>query len=167
MIRTGFFSVRRQQTGFTLIELMVTVTIAAILAALATPSFKSLIVRQRIKNASADLVSHLTLSRSEAIKQNSDVTIASTTNNNSWANGWSINSLGGTVGTHAAFVGLTISTGVGGSSSLVFNRSGRLTASSASTTFQIGDATSGSAVIGRCVRIGLAGLATSVDGSCQ
>lgn len=160
------FNGHRQQTGFTLVELLITVAIAAILAALAAPSFQTLMARQRIKTGSADLVSHLTLSRSEAIKQNSDVTMTSASNDSSWASGWVITSSGGPVGTHGAFTGLAISTGSGGPSSVVFNRSGRLATSGASSTFQISDATPGSTVTGRCVTIGLTGQATSIDGSC-
>lgn len=167
MKRQAFFRARRPQMGFSLIELMITVTLVAIMAALAAPSFRSLMARQRIKTASADLVSHLTLSRSEAIKQNSDVTMTSSSGDSSWTNGWTISSVGGPVGTHVAFTGIVISTGSGGPSSVVYNRSGRLTMSGTSTTFQISDASSGSTVTGRCVTIGVTGQATSIDGSCS
>ena len=59
----------RSATGFTLIELMVTIAIAAILATLAAPSFREYIVSQRIKNASFDLFTALTLARSEATQE--------------------------------------------------------------------------------------------------
>jgi len=61
--------------GFTLTELMVKVTIAAILLAIGIPSFRSFILGQRVKTASFDTVYTLTLARSEAIKRNSDVVI--------------------------------------------------------------------------------------------
>ena len=57
--------------GFTLIELLVVVTIAAIFAALAAPAFGSFIAGQRVKTASYDVWSILTLARSEALKRNS------------------------------------------------------------------------------------------------
>src|SRR4030065_680108 len=56
--------------------------VAGILATMAVPSFKSLIQSQRVKNAGFELYSSLALARSEAIKRNSDVTIATTTNAN-------------------------------------------------------------------------------------
>ena len=44
----------RKPRGFTLIELMVVVALAAILAALAAPSFKSFVSGQRVKAAASD-----------------------------------------------------------------------------------------------------------------
>lgn len=78
--------------GFTLIELMVVIAVAAILATLAAPSFKSLIAAQRLRNASFDLVSDLLLARSEALKlQRTVVLTPSSTGADGWATGWSIN----------------------------------------------------------------------------
>ena len=62
--------------GFNLTELMVVVAVAGILAAVALPSFTSLSQSQRVKSASFDIYALITVARSEAIKRNSDVTIA-------------------------------------------------------------------------------------------
>lgn len=49
-------SPKRAQSGFTLIELMITVSIVAILMSIAVPSYRSYIVKQRISTGQADLV---------------------------------------------------------------------------------------------------------------
>lgn len=49
-------SIRGKQGAFTLIEMMITVAIVAILAAIALPSYNSYIIKSEIRTAQADLV---------------------------------------------------------------------------------------------------------------
>src|SRR5512133_2253989 len=81
--------------GFTLVELLVTLAVAGILASLAMPSYREFVANQRIKTASFDLMSSLTLARSEAIKRAAQVTVAPA--GGTWANGWSVTSPDGVV----------------------------------------------------------------------
>jgi prepilin-type N-terminal cleavage/methylation domain-containing protein len=74
--------------GFTLIELMVTITIVGILLAIGVPSFRGFVAGQRVKTASYDISSVLTYARSEALKRNADVVI--TPNTGGWQNGWCV-----------------------------------------------------------------------------
>ncbi|HJW01959.1 MAG TPA: GspH/FimT family pseudopilin, partial [Azospira sp.] len=69
--------------GFSLIELMVTLSVLAIVLVIAAPSFGNFVLSQRVKTASFDVVASLSFARSEAIKQNGNVTIAPT--GGSWA----------------------------------------------------------------------------------
>jgi type IV fimbrial biogenesis protein FimT len=82
--------------GFTLVELLVTLAIAAILFGLAVPSMARFLQSNRLTTATNTLVSNLQLARSEAIERgvpvmlckSADGTSCSTSAGVSWANGW-------------------------------------------------------------------------------
>lgn len=63
----------QNRSGFTLIELMITIAVLAILAAIALPSFKSTLERRQIIGAAENLQTDLQYARSEAIKQNQTI----------------------------------------------------------------------------------------------
>lgn len=68
--------------GFTMIELLVVITISAILVATAIPSFQWFIARNRASNASNDLLAALQLARAEAIRRGAPVSVCRTLNPN-------------------------------------------------------------------------------------
>lgn len=84
----------RPQRGFTLIELMVTVAVVAVLAALAAPSFRTQIASARLTSHANALLSSLLLARSEAIKRNGRVVLckssdgATCVTGGAWQQGW-------------------------------------------------------------------------------
>lgn len=69
---------RRKNSGFTLIELMITVAIVAILAYLAAPSFQETLQKQRVEGAAEGLLAALHNAKAEAIKTNSAMRIVFT-----------------------------------------------------------------------------------------
>jgi len=77
-----------------LVELMITLVIVAILLGIGIPSMKSFMQGNRLIAASNALVSAVHIARSEAIKQNTAVTVCESSNGTScgnsgdWKNGW-------------------------------------------------------------------------------
>ena len=65
----------KSNAGFTLIELIVTVAIAAIVLTLGVPSFQEIINNNRLTAGANELVGALHLARSEAVKRNVRVTL--------------------------------------------------------------------------------------------
>ena len=55
--------------GFTLIELMVTLTVMAILLSIAAPSFTSLMAANRMSTQTNEFIGALNLARSEAVRR--------------------------------------------------------------------------------------------------
>lgn len=67
--------------GFTLVELVVTLAIAAILATIAVPAFTSTLESLRARRATESMVAGLYNAKSEAIKQNAFVRVVFKTSN--------------------------------------------------------------------------------------
>jgi type IV fimbrial biogenesis protein FimT len=87
----------KKERGFTLLELMVTVTIVAILAALAAPSFTRLIADNNLSTQVNSLLADLRFARSEAIKRGINITLCpsstslnttATCSGSDWRTGW-------------------------------------------------------------------------------
>lgn len=66
-------------SGFSLIELMITIAVLAILVALAAPSFTAMINANRITGQTNELISSLQLARMEAVRRNEAVRVCRTT----------------------------------------------------------------------------------------
>lgn len=66
-------------SGFTLIELMVTIAVLAIVAVLAAPSFGNLIDRSRLTASANEVVGALQTARMEAVRRNTSVVLCPST----------------------------------------------------------------------------------------
>lgn len=100
---------KHRARGLTLVELLVTLAIVAVGAAIAAPSFKGMIADTRLSAQANDLLASLKYTRSEAVKRNARVSICkkasdatcdvTATATASWQGGWLVFVDGGTAGT--------------------------------------------------------------------
>jgi len=114
----------RRERGFTMSEMMVSVGIVAILAAVAAPPLLAMVAAQRVKTATFDLYSAMSYARSEAIKRNAVVTIAP--RNGAFTNGYDLVVGGSILRSQMASPEVSISAPAG--VALAFDGYGRLTA---------------------------------------
>ncbi len=156
--------------GFTLIEMLITIIVLGILTAVAVPSYRSFIASQRVKNSSFDIIAMLTLTRSEAIKRN--VQLSATPVSGDWAKGWAVTAPNGTVISRKDAMpgGLTITCFQG--SPLVaqsfcgpasYDGNGRNAGSAQSIQLSSSDMTAAGM---RCISIDLSGLPSAKKGAC-
>lgn len=65
----------RKNSGFTLVELMTTIAIIAVLAAVAIPNMIAWLPDYRLRSGAAEMLSALQLARLSAIKENAEVAV--------------------------------------------------------------------------------------------
>lgn len=93
-----FASRRHLHSGFTIIELMVVITVLAVLLGVGVPSFQSTIQGNRITTSANDVVAALQFARSEAVRRGVNVTLCSSSDQSTcsgtWADGWVVRAAG-------------------------------------------------------------------------
>lgn len=136
--------------GFTLVELLITVTIVGVLATLAVPGMQRMVLAQNVRSATSDLQTALYYTRSEAIKRAVNVDIVP--GSADWKNGWVVQLSGGgaVLQRHAALDSQLSSMTA---STITYRSDGRVT----STPAMIVVTTSNPDVEARCIRIDLGG----------
>jgi type IV fimbrial biogenesis protein FimT len=139
-------------SGFTLIELMVTLTVAAILLGIAVPAFRASLMNDRLLTQASQLSTALYLGRAEAVKQDTPVLVCASADGatcsgaGTWETGWIV--LSTAPGTTAPVQSVpSLSTGTtlratGGASQVSFQSTGTMNAA-ASIGFKLCDSRGG------------------------
>ena len=148
------------QNGFTMIEMMVTLIVVGILAAIAAPAFTSLIASQNIRTSVSMLQSSLLQARSEAIKRNAIVTVSP--NGGQWVSGWTVSVLAsGEVISSNNKITQAVITGPA-PASVQYNNSGRPSAGGGST-FKFSSSLTSDI---RCLNVDLSGMPMITTSGC-
>ena len=79
-----------RQSGFNLMELMITITVGGILLAVGLPALMGLINNGRITTQTNSLVLAMHLARNEAVKRGHNIRVLPISVTTDWANGWQV-----------------------------------------------------------------------------
>ena len=86
-----------EAAGFTIIEVMITIAIAGVMAALALPSYNNLVKNNCMTTSANSLVTSLQLAKSEAVKRRNEITLEPIKSSgdsdyaaNEWGEGWTV-----------------------------------------------------------------------------
>lgn len=149
--------------GFTLLELMVTISMVLILAAIAVPGVSSMVQSNAVTSYANTISSSLMLAKSEASKRSEVVNFVPETN---WSDGWRVEEGDSTLirrfdGIPAAYTVSTSATSVG------FRNDGSIT-TSAAYTVKLQPATGCTVELVREIRVTITGtISVSNNGTCS
>ncbi len=122
-------------SGFTIVELMITLIIASVLLTVGVPSFAEIIKQNKITSETNTVISALNYARNETITQDNDVTLQPiTTSSTDWTAGWQVIVDGNTLRFYEAVddVSLTLSH-PDGDTTIVYKSDGSIESTAAVT----------------------------------
>jgi type IV fimbrial biogenesis protein FimT len=174
-------------SGFTLVEMLISVAVATILLTIGIPSFRYVTNSNRIAAEINGLLGDMQFARSEAVKEGLPVTVCVSSNStacdgfnvNTWQNGWIVFSdANGDAAVSAGDVILRVQKPFSSTDTfratnnvgaVTFNREGYANGIATGTSIQLHDATSNNSWT-RCLSVSLVGMMASqiYDGAaCQ
>jgi type IV fimbrial biogenesis protein FimT len=161
------------QSGFTLVELLITITIATILMSIGIPSYKYVTTSNRVSGEINALLGDMQFARYEAVKEGLPVQICPTTASGTtcsatatWSGGWIVLSSTSVVLRRqlpfSSFNSNDTLTNKAGSAAVTFNREGYAVNLGAIDVFSLHDLNSISSYT-RCLMLGTSGFLTTMQ----
>lgn len=154
--------------GFTLIELVVTLAILGIVLTIAIPNFQRMVVSNRMASQANDVITAMSLARSEAVKRAAQVTVCASSDGatctGGWAQGWVVRDAGGNV--------LRVFRALNGNSTLVSSAGGSVVFTATGSTTLAANATltlcppAPATVQGRVIQIERSGRPRVANAAC-
>lgn len=130
------------KSGFTLVELVVVLTIAGILATLAAPGLSSFLQSHRLISAANDFVADLSFARSEAVKSGGSVTVCTSVDRSTcaasgnWQNGWIVLVGGAPIRVREPLAaGIAVTTAPSNSNTITYNGQGQISSTTTNTDY--------------------------------
>jgi type IV fimbrial biogenesis protein FimT len=155
-----------RQSGFTMVEMIMTVAVGAILLTIGIPSFRYVTNSNRIAAEINGLVGDLQFARSEAIKEGVPVSVCISTNGtsctggNNWKTGWIVISSAANTGVlriQAPFTSSDTFVATTAMGTITFNRDGYANGIANGSLIELHDSTNNHNWT-RCLAINLSGL---------
>jgi len=154
--RPGNAPLQTALAGFTLVEMVTALAVLGLLAMAAIPMFRELAASQRVQTAASDLQTSLLRARSEAIKQNTVVTMMPV---GTWKGGWVISAGGAAIHKRAPAPRISIT----GPGSVDYRSNGRI-AGGTMPQFTVSDEYTS---LQRCVQVSLSGQPIVTKAACS
>lgn len=151
--------------GFTMVELLITLAVSAILLSIAVPSFTDMVQNNRLTTQANQFIIALNYARSEAVKRAATIDVIATnaTSANEWGGGWKVAINGGAdLKIFPALDGSSVLDSPSGISSFQYQANGRATVTE---NFTLCDDRSGET--GRQISISTTGRAETSDTACS
>lgn len=155
----------RKMQGLTLIELMVTISVLAIILGIAVPSFDRFVKSSRAEAQTSAMSSSLNLARSEAVKRGENIIVEAISSN--WMNGWVVKTSADQIIRSYPAVEGDVTLAVTPNSSITFNSRGQLDGVALGSQVTLNYSVTGFCDLDREITINSIGRVSSNRGSCE